>query len=100
MHHGRRRFRSAGVGHRCYEPERVLERLEEYQRDLEQELADVADLIKRLKETSPRRSRSEVPQRRWARPLPPLALAQTFASSRSFFVSSISFCATWLGTSS
>ena len=36
-----------------YEPERVLERLEEYQRDLEQELADVADLIKRLKESEP-----------------------------------------------
>jgi uncharacterized membrane-anchored protein YhcB (DUF1043 family) len=31
----------------------VLERLEEYQRDLEQELADVADLIKRLKESQP-----------------------------------------------
>jgi uncharacterized membrane-anchored protein YhcB (DUF1043 family) len=28
----------------------VLERLEEYQRDLEQELADVADLIGRLKQ--------------------------------------------------
>ena len=50
MHHGRRRFRHRGVGQRWYEPERVLERLEEYQRDLEQELADVADLIKRLKQ--------------------------------------------------
>jgi hypothetical protein len=30
-----------------------LARLEEYQRDLEQELADVADVIKRLKEESP-----------------------------------------------
>ena len=50
MHHGRRHFRRRGVGQRWYEPERVLERLEEYQRDLEQELADVADLIKRLKE--------------------------------------------------
>lgn len=51
MHHGRRRFgRRSGVGQRWYEPERVLERLEEYQRDLEQELADVADLIKRLKQ--------------------------------------------------
>jgi uncharacterized membrane-anchored protein YhcB (DUF1043 family) len=53
MHHGRRRFHRRGVGHRWYEPERVLERLEEYQRDLEQELADVADLIKRLKESQP-----------------------------------------------
>ncbi|HYZ18734.1 MAG TPA: hypothetical protein VE615_04265 [Gaiellaceae bacterium] len=53
MHHGRRRFGRHGVGHRWYEPERVLERLEEYQRDLEQELADVADLIKRLKESQP-----------------------------------------------
>jgi len=41
------------VGSRFYEPERVLERLEEYQRDLEQELADVADLIKRLQESQP-----------------------------------------------
>ena len=55
MHHGhgRRHFRHRGVGRRWYEPERVLERLEEYQRDLEQELADVADLIKRLKESQP-----------------------------------------------
>jgi hypothetical protein len=50
MHHGHRRFRGRGVGRRWYEPERGLERLEEYQRDLEQELADVADLIGRLKE--------------------------------------------------
>jgi hypothetical protein len=32
----------------------MLPRLEEYQRDLEQELADVADLIKRLKEEKPK----------------------------------------------
>ena len=51
MHHGRPRFGRRGVGRRFYEPERVLERLEEYQRDLEQELADVADLIKRLRES-------------------------------------------------
>jgi hypothetical protein len=30
-----------------------LGRLEEYQRDLEQELADVADIIRRLKEDNP-----------------------------------------------
>ena len=53
MHHGHRRFRGRGVGRRWYEPERVLERLEEYQRDLEQEIADVADLIGRLKKEQP-----------------------------------------------
>jgi hypothetical protein len=52
MHHRRRHrgFRPHGLGRRWYERERVLERLEDYQRDLEQELADVSDLIKRLKE--------------------------------------------------
>jgi hypothetical protein len=53
MHHRHRRFHRHGVGRRWYEPERVLERLEEYQRDLEQELADVADLISRLKKEQP-----------------------------------------------
>jgi hypothetical protein len=53
MHHGHRRFHRRGVGQRWYEPQRVLERLEEYQRDLEQELADVADLIDRLKKDQP-----------------------------------------------
>ena len=54
MHHGHRRFRAAAASaDRLYEPERVLERLEEYQRDLEQELADVADLIGRLKKEQP-----------------------------------------------
>ncbi len=33
--------------------EQWLVRLEEYQRDLEQEIADVADLIRRLKEDKP-----------------------------------------------
>ena len=33
--------------------EQWLDRLEEYQRDLEQELADVADVIKRLREGGP-----------------------------------------------
>jgi hypothetical protein len=53
MHHRRRHrgFRPHGLGHRWYERERVLERLEDYQRDLEQELADVSDLISRLKES-------------------------------------------------
>ncbi len=53
MHHGHRRFRGRGVGRRRYEAERVLERLEEYQRDHEQEIADVADLIGRLKKNEP-----------------------------------------------
>jgi len=53
MHHGHRRLHRRGVGRRWYEPQRVLERLEEYQRDLEQELADVADLVDRLKKDQP-----------------------------------------------
>ena len=47
MHHGRRHHR--GLGRRWYDRENVLERLERYQRDLEQELADVSDLIARLR---------------------------------------------------
>jgi hypothetical protein len=51
MHHrGFRRFRPP-LGARWYAQENVLERLEEYQRDLEQEIADVADLIRRLRES-------------------------------------------------
>jgi hypothetical protein len=50
MHHGRRRHQR-GLGRRWYDRENVLERLESYQRDLEQELADVSDLIKRLQST-------------------------------------------------
>jgi hypothetical protein len=41
--HGRRRF----------DREAWLERLEQYQRDLEQETADVADLIRRLRDAPP-----------------------------------------------
>jgi hypothetical protein len=48
MHHGRRRHHR-GLGRRWYERENVLERLERYQRDLEQELADVSDLIQRIR---------------------------------------------------
>ena len=47
MHNGRRRHHR-GLGRRWYDRENVLERLESYQRDLEQELADVSDLITRL----------------------------------------------------
>ena len=46
--HGRRRHHR-GLGRRWYDRENVLERLERYQRDLEQELADVSDLIQRIK---------------------------------------------------
>lgn len=51
MHGRRHRGRHWGPrpGSRWYEHETVLERLEEYRRDLEQELADVSDLIDRLK---------------------------------------------------
>ena len=53
MHHGGRRHGRRGFGRRLgarwYERGNVLERLEEYQRDLEQELADVSDLITRLR---------------------------------------------------
>jgi uncharacterized membrane-anchored protein YhcB (DUF1043 family) len=47
MCHGHRRGRRLG------NREDWLRRLERYQRDLEQELADVADLLKRLKEDKP-----------------------------------------------
>jgi hypothetical protein len=49
MHHGRRRHHHRALGRRWYDRENVLERLENYQRDLEQELADVSDLITRLR---------------------------------------------------
>jgi hypothetical protein len=53
MHHRRHRHRGFGrrygLGRGWYDREKVLERLEDYQRDLEQELADVSDLITRLK---------------------------------------------------
>jgi hypothetical protein len=51
--HGRRHHRGRGGcrhGRRFPDAETLLRRLEEYQRDLEQETADVADLIRRLKE--------------------------------------------------
>jgi len=52
QHHrqGRRGLRPP-FGRRWYSSENVLERLENYQRDLEQELADVSDLIGRLRES-------------------------------------------------
>ena len=57
-----RRYRRHGRGHGGCGPgsrrrfpsrEERLQALEEYQKDLEQETADVADLIRRLKEESP-----------------------------------------------
>ena len=56
MHRRRSRGRGHGCGPRGHRRmpnrEEWLHRLEEYQRDLEQEVADVADLIRRLKEGS------------------------------------------------
>jgi archaellum component FlaC len=51
-HHRGRRCRGLGRG-RVPDADRLLERLEEHQRDLEQEVADVADVISRLKEQRP-----------------------------------------------
>ena len=56
MHKHRHRHgkRCHGFGRgRVPNAEQLLERLEEYQRDLEQEVADVADLIRRLKSAAP-----------------------------------------------
>ena len=50
MHGHRHRRGGSRLGARFYERERVLERLETYQRDLEQELADVSDLLRWLKD--------------------------------------------------
>lgn len=50
--HGRRGY-GRRFGRRRFDREAMLPRLEEYQKDLEQELADVADLIKRLKQERP-----------------------------------------------
>lgn len=49
--HGRRRWR--GV-RRVPTAEEFLQMLEEHQRDLEQETADVAELIRRLREDQPK----------------------------------------------
>ena len=57
MHHGHRRHHR-GFGQRWYDRENVLERLESYQRDLEQELADVSDLIERLKPSGSQETQS------------------------------------------
>ncbi len=43
-----------GLGRGFYDRDRMRERLEEYQRDLEQELADVSDLLRRIGESEPK----------------------------------------------
>ena len=53
MHHGHRHGRGFGRRFGRLNRENFLPRLEEYQKDLEQERADVADLIRRLKEGQP-----------------------------------------------
>jgi hypothetical protein len=53
-HSHRRGRRCHGLGRgRVPNAGQLLEQLEEHQRDLEQEVADVADLIRRLKEHRP-----------------------------------------------
>jgi cell division septum initiation protein DivIVA len=48
--HRRRGFGRRGLGRGFYDRDNVRERLENYRRDLEQELADVSDLLKRIGE--------------------------------------------------
>jgi hypothetical protein len=50
--HGYRAERGL-LGRRRLSREDWLQRLETYQRDLEEEIADVADLIRRLKDDNP-----------------------------------------------
>jgi len=54
-HRGERRGYRGGLRFQRPFPNRqeLLERLEAYQRDLEQEIADVADLIEHLRDKSP-----------------------------------------------
>jgi hypothetical protein len=53
-HHGfRGRGRGERLGQGWYDRETVVERLESYQRDLEQELVDVSELLKRLRDGEP-----------------------------------------------
>jgi uncharacterized protein YllA (UPF0747 family) len=55
MHHHRHGHGHGRLHFRRPFPNRqeLLERLESYQRDLEQELADIADLIKHLRDPEP-----------------------------------------------
>jgi hypothetical protein len=52
--YSRHHHRGPGFRHRRFpNREEWLQKLEEYQKDLEQEVADVADLIRRLKDDKP-----------------------------------------------
>ena len=63
MHHRRSHHRKRPpLGARFYARDNVLERLNEYQRDLEQELADVTELIKRLRAEAPQPATGPEPQ--------------------------------------
>jgi hypothetical protein len=54
MHKDKHRCHRHGFRHgRVPSAEELLAKLEEHQRDLEQEVADVADLIRRLREQKP-----------------------------------------------
>ena len=60
-HHRRRGCGPRGLGRgRFPNREEWLRALEEYQRDLEQETADVADLIRRLREEQPQPEPTQV----------------------------------------
>ena len=62
MHHRRYHRRRPPLGARFYSRENVLERLDEYQRDLEQELADVSELLRRLRAGEEPQQESPQPQ--------------------------------------
>jgi len=54
MHGHWHRRRGFGRGHRRFpNREEWIRRLEEYQRDLEQEVADIADVLRHLKSDTP-----------------------------------------------
>jgi hypothetical protein len=54
MHRDKHHRRCHGFSRgRVPSADELLQKLEEHQRDLEQEVADVADLIRRLKEQKP-----------------------------------------------
>ena len=55
-HHRHGGFRRPPLGRRWYSQENVVERLEDYQRDLEQELADVSDLLQKLRDGRPQQT--------------------------------------------
>jgi hypothetical protein len=55
-HRHRYGFRGFGQGWGRLKSEEVLRRLEEYRRDLEEELADISDLIRRFQDEKPERA--------------------------------------------